>query len=128
MREFRRFQFASSRRETGHALFLGASQETFGTPHISRNERVESKVQASGWENPSRRTSSMANNQSGQSNQSGQQDQSGQQQKRQDQRLSGQQSGQQQRQQGSQSGQQDKNHQQNPGRQNMSGQQNKPQR
>jgi hypothetical protein len=117
MREFRRFQFASSRHETGHALFLGASQETFGTPHISRNKPVESRVQTSGWENPSRRTSSMANNQSGQSNQSGQQGQSGQQ-KRQDQPQSGQQSGQQQRQQGGQSGQQDKSHQQNPDQQN----------
>jgi hypothetical protein len=112
MREFRCFQFAWPRHETGHGLFLGASQETSGTPHISRNDRGAAGVQPSGWENHPGGFSSMTNNQSGQSGQSSGQSsgQPGQQQKRQDQPKSG---------------QQDKSQQQNPGQQNMSGQQNK---
>jgi hypothetical protein len=51
MREFRRFQFALPRPETRQALFLGALQETFGTPHISRNDRSAATVELAGWEN-----------------------------------------------------------------------------
>jgi hypothetical protein len=35
--------------ETGRVLFLGASQETFGTPHISRNGLGAARVQPPGW-------------------------------------------------------------------------------
>jgi hypothetical protein len=133
-REFRRFQILGRARLFAVAKMGMPGFQTAKKPlelHIFHGTEIVARgFKYWAGKNPIRRTSSMANNQSGQgSNQSGQQGQSGQQQKRQDQPQSGQQSGQQQRQQGSQSGQQDKSSsQQNPGQQNLSGQQNKQQR
>jgi hypothetical protein len=51
MREFRRFQFRVTQPMKPGMLFPSASQETFGTPHISRNDRGAARVQPPGWKN-----------------------------------------------------------------------------